>query len=64
MAGYSAVTTGEQRACVAGVVVSVDAVNSVHGRHFVVVADGRLRASDKIMRRGEGVGNWFILNTV
>ena len=30
--------------------------NSVHGRHFVLVADGRLRASDKIMVRGRGWG--------
>ena len=36
--------------------VSVDAVNSEHGRHFELVADGRLRASDKITLRGEGVG--------
>ena len=33
--------------------VSVDAVN-VQRRHFVLVADGRLRASDKITGRGEG----------
>ena len=30
--------------------------NSVHGCHFVLVADGRLRASDKIMGRGVGSG--------
>ena len=30
---------------------------SVHGRHFVLVADGRLKTSDKIMGRGEGVGS-------
>ena len=36
--------------------VSVDAVNSVHGRHFVLMADGRLWASDKITVRGEGDG--------
>ena len=34
--------------------VSVGAVNSFHGRHVELVADGRLRASDKIA--GEGVG--------
>ena len=33
-------------------------MNSVHGRHFVLVADGRLRASDKITGRGEVVGEW------
>ena len=27
-----------------------------HGRHFVLVADGRLRTSDKITGRGEGMG--------
>ena len=32
------------------------AVNSVHGRHFVLVADGRMRANDKIMVRGRGCG--------
>ena len=31
--------------------------NSVHGHHFVLVADGRLRASDKIMVRGRGWGS-------
>ena len=29
-------------------------LNSVHGRHFVLVADGRLRASDKITVGGGG----------
>ena len=32
--------------------------NSVHGRHFVLVAGGRLRASDKIMVRGKWGGKW------
>ena len=36
------------------VAVSVNAVNSVHGRHFVLVTDGRLRDSDKIVVQGEG----------
>ena len=40
----------------AKLVVSVNAVNSVHGRHFVLVEDGRLRASCKIMGWEEGVG--------
>ena len=31
--------------------------NSLHGCHFVLVADGRLRASDKIMVQGEEVGS-------
>ena len=35
----------------------VDAVNSVHGRHFEMVADGRLRASDKITVPGGGGGD-------
>ena len=39
--------------------VSVDAVNSVHGRHFVLVANGRLRTSDKITVRGERVEEGF-----
>ena len=29
------------------------------GHHFVLVADGRLRASDKITVRSEGVGEWL-----
>ena len=36
--------------------VSVDAVNSVHGRHFVLVGHGRLRASDEITLQGDGGG--------
>ena len=35
---------------------SFDAVNSVHGRHFVL-ADGTLRASDKITGGGGGGGS-------
>ena len=31
--------------------------NSVHGRHIVLVADGRLRANDKIIVRGRGWGS-------
>ena len=44
-------------ACVAGGFMPVDAVNSVHGRHFEMVADGRLRASDKITVPGGGGGD-------
>ena len=32
---------------------------NVQGRHFVLVADGRLGASDKITGLGEGVGEWW-----
>ena len=42
-------------ACVAGG-LSQNAVNSVHGRHFVLLVDGRLGPSDKITRRGERAG--------
>ena len=29
-------------------------MNSVHGRHFVLMEDGRLQTSDKIMGQGRG----------
>ena len=32
-------------------------INSVHGRHFVLVADERLRANDKITVWGRGWGS-------
>ena len=32
-------------------------MDSVHGRHFVLGADGKLRPSDKIARSGEGLGD-------
>ena len=56
MPNFTGFQAGQIERCVAGG-LSRCGKNSVLGRHIELVADGRLRASDKITVWGEGLGS-------